>query len=62
MLDTPGTVICEVMTDPAVQCAPRLASEMLPDGRMVSKPMEDLAPFLPRAEFDALMAWKAPEK
>ena len=62
VLDTPGTVICEVMTDPAVQCAPRLASEMLPDGRMVSKPMEDLAPFLPRAEFDALMAWKAPEK
>ncbi|MDD4098752.1 MAG: thiamine pyrophosphate-binding protein [Lentisphaeria bacterium] len=52
VLDAPGAVLCEVMTDPDVPSAPRLASEMLPDGRMVSKPMEDLAPFLPRDEYE----------
>ena len=46
----PGSAVCEVMLDPTVPSAPRLASEALPDGRMVSKPMEDLAPFLPREE------------
>ncbi|WP_294502342.1 thiamine pyrophosphate-binding protein [uncultured Victivallis sp.] len=50
VLERPGAVICEVMTDPSVPSAPRLASEALPDGRMVSKPMEDLAPFLSREE------------
>ena len=45
-----GPVICEVMLDPEVGTAPRLASEVLPDGRMRSKPMEELAPFLPEEE------------
>ncbi len=53
VLERPGTVICEVMTDPNVPSAPRLASEALPDGRMVSKPMEDLFPFLSREELEA---------
>ena len=30
--------------------APKLASRRLPDGRMISSPLEDLAPFLPREE------------
>ncbi len=46
----PGTTVCEVMLDPNVISVPHLASEALPDGRMVSKPMEDLAPFLSREE------------
>ncbi len=50
VLAAPDTVICEVMVDPNVASAPRLSSEVLPDGRMVSKPMEDLAPFLSREE------------
>ena len=50
ILAMPGSVICEVMLDPTIPSAPRLASEALPDGRMVSKPMEDLAPFLSREE------------
>ena len=50
ILAMPGSVICEVMLDSAIPSAPRLASEALPDGRMVSKPMEDLAPFLSREE------------
>jgi len=30
---------------------PKLASEVKPDGTMVSKPLEDMFPFLDRAEF-----------
>jgi acetolactate synthase-1/2/3 large subunit len=56
VLDTPGPVVCEVLADPNVPTAPRLSSEVLPDGRIVSKPMEDLFPFLPREEFVQVMA------
>ena len=50
ILAMPGSVVCEVMIDPDVPSAPRLASQALPDGRMVSRPMEELAPFLPPEE------------
>jgi acetolactate synthase-1/2/3 large subunit len=49
-LDAPGPAMCEVMLDPAQPFAPKLSSKRLPDGRMVSAPLEDLAPFLPREE------------
>lgn len=55
VLDTPGTVICEVMLDLNVGTAPHLSSKALPDGGMVSMPMENLAPFLPEAEFEENM-------
>lgn len=45
-----GRAICEVMLDLGQVFAPKLASRKLPDGRMVSSPLEDLAPFLPRDE------------
>jgi acetolactate synthase-1/2/3 large subunit len=34
---------------------PRLSSTQLPDGSFVSKPLEDLWPFLDREEFKANM-------
>jgi acetolactate synthase-1/2/3 large subunit len=43
--------ICEVMIDPAQPFAPKLSSFRLPDGKIVSRPLEDLAPFLDRDEF-----------
>ena len=46
-----GPVITEVMTDPFEVPGPKAASKRLPDGTMVSAPLEDLAPFLPREEF-----------
>ena len=55
ILAMPGSVICEVMLDPTIPSAPRLASQALPDGRMVSKPMEDLAPFLPPEELAEIL-------
>ncbi|OGC37162.1 thiamine pyrophosphate-binding protein [candidate division WOR-1 bacterium RIFOXYD2_FULL_36_8] len=50
VLNMEGTVICEVMVDPDLQMAPKLASKAMPDGRMVSRPLEDLWPFLDEEE------------
>ncbi|MDD5584511.1 MAG: thiamine pyrophosphate-dependent enzyme, partial [Candidatus Omnitrophica bacterium] len=55
VLETEGPVVCEVMVDPLLPTAPRLSSEVLADGSIVSKPMEDLWPFLSREEFSANM-------
>jgi acetolactate synthase-1/2/3 large subunit len=58
VLNTPGTVICDVCVDPGVPTAPRLSSKVLPDGQMESLPMEDLWPFLEREEFNRNMSVK----
>ena len=55
ILETEGCAIIEVMLDPFEQLGPKAASKRLPDGRMVSAPLEDLYPFLPREEFRANM-------
>jgi acetolactate synthase-1/2/3 large subunit len=49
-LDAPGPTVCEVMLDPAQEFEPRLKSRQLPDGTMVSPALEDMYPFLDRAE------------
>jgi len=54
-LARPGRAMCEVMLDLNQVFAPKLASRKLDDGRMVSSPLEDLAPFLPRDELRANM-------
>lgn len=46
-----GPALCEVVLDTKQPFAPKVASRKLPDGRMVSSPLEDLAPFLDRDEF-----------
>jgi acetolactate synthase-1/2/3 large subunit len=55
-LASPGPAICIVKTSVNEVTAPRATSELLPDGTIVSKPMEDMAPLLDRAEFAAIMA------
>ena len=55
VIRTEGTMICELLVDPNVPTSPRVSSQVLPDGRIVSKPMEDLWPFLDREEFAANM-------
>lgn len=52
---TEGPVLVEVMLDPFESLGPKAASKRLPDGTMVSAPLEDMAPFLPRDEFAANM-------
>jgi acetolactate synthase I/II/III large subunit len=55
VLNMEGPVVCDVLIDPDVQMAPKLSSSARPDGTMVSKPLEDLWPFLDREEFMANM-------
>jgi acetolactate synthase-1/2/3 large subunit len=51
ILQTPGPVICDVLVDPEQVQMPRVTSVIKSDGTVVSKPMEDLWPFLDRSEF-----------
>ena len=48
--ETAGPVLLQVMLDPTKGFEPKLASRMLPDGRMASPALEDMAPFLSREE------------
>lgn len=54
-----GPVVCEVMLSPTEKMEPKLSSEAKPDGRMVSKPLEDMFPFLDRETFHANMIVKS---
>ena len=51
VLGRTGPYICEIMMPPEQALIPRVSSMKLPDGRIISKPMEDLYPFLDREEF-----------
>lgn len=51
ILATPGPVVCEVMVDPDQTVGPRVSSVVKADGQIVSRPLEDLWPFLSREEF-----------
>ena len=55
VIQTEGTIICDLLVDPDISTSPRVSSQVLPDGRIVSKPMEDLWPFLDREEFKSNM-------
>jgi|CXWL01.1.fsa_nt_gi acetolactate synthase-1/2/3 large subunit len=50
VLAAPGPQICQVKLDAEQQFEPKLSSRSLPDGRIVSAPLEDLYPFLERDE------------
>lgn len=53
-----GPVICEIMTPKDQLIIPTVASEKRDDGTMVSKPLEDMYPFLDRKEFHKNMIVK----
>ena len=55
ILKSKGPVLCEVMVSPDQITQPRVSSKKLEDGKMMSMPMEDLWPFLDRAEFEENM-------
>ncbi len=50
-----GPVFCEVFTDTQQVWEPKSSAKKLPDGSLVSPPLEDLAPFLPREELKKQM-------
>lgn len=51
VLDAPGPQVAVVELDREQSFEPKLSSKRLPDGRMVTAPLEDMAPFLERDEF-----------
>jgi acetolactate synthase-1/2/3 large subunit len=52
VLETPGPVLCEVIVDPRQEFEPRSSSKQLPDGTIISPPLEDMYPFLDREELE----------
>jgi len=62
MMATAGPMILEVMCPQNQEIIPTASSKRMPDGRMVSKPLEDMYPFLDRPEFLANMIVKPLEE
>ncbi len=54
-LSMDGPVICEFFVTRDQNFEPKSAAKRLPDGTMVSPPLEDLSPFLPEEEMEAMM-------
>jgi acetolactate synthase I/II/III large subunit len=54
-LDTPGPALCEIVAAPDQAIGPRVSSTVTADGAVVSRPLEDLWPLLPRDELRANM-------
>jgi len=50
VLASPDPEVCEIILDRNQSFEPKLTSRRLPDGRMVSSPLEDMSPFLSREE------------
>lgn len=55
VLQADGPVFCEIFTDTKQIWEPKSSTKRLPDGTLVSPPLEDLAPFLPREELEKQM-------
>jgi len=62
VLSAEGPVVCDVQVIPDEARAPRVTSVQRPDGSFVSKPLEDLWPFLERDEFASNMIVAAKEE
>lgn len=61
VLSSKGPIICEVMVSPDQEFLPKAASKKLPDGSFVSRPLEDMYPFLSDQELKENMlipSWK----
>lgn len=55
MLQQDGFAMCEIFVDINQKFEPKSATKKLEDGTLVSPPLEDLAPFLPREELEEIM-------
>lgn len=62
VLNFNGAVLCEVICDPDQMVVPTLSSYKNQEGKIVSRPLEDLFPFLDREEFKRNMIIKPIEE
>lgn len=49
-----GPVIVEAVVDPGQNFEPKLSSKAMPDGTMVSPPLDDMYPFLEKEEYERI--------
>ena len=54
VLKQDGVVICGVFVDEEQNFAPKSASKILPDGKIISPSIDDMAPFLGKDEYMAI--------
>lgn len=52
VLGMPGFAFCEIFTNTEQVWEPKSSTKRLADGTLISPPLEDLAPFLPREELE----------
>jgi acetolactate synthase-1/2/3 large subunit len=50
VLEAPGPVLCELLVSPDQEILPKASAFRRDDGTLESRPLEDMAPFLPRDE------------
>lgn len=62
VLDFDGAIVCEVFVTKYQKTEPKTSAKKLPDGRMVSAPLEDMYPFLSREELEENMYILLPEQ
>lgn len=55
-LESEGATIIEAVVDENQNFEPKTSSRVLPDGTMESAPLDDMFPFLPRDEYEAVRA------
>ncbi len=55
VLKAQGYLMCEIFVDTKQKFEPKSATKRLEDGTLISPPLEDLAPFLPREELEKIM-------
>ena len=58
LIDLDGPILINVKLDPLQMFEPKLSSKKLPDGKMVSAPLEDMFPFLSEGELASNMIIK----
>ena len=62
VLKQKGYAFCEIFTNTIQVWEPKSSTKKLPDGTLVSPPLEDLAPFLPREELMSNLYIKSVEE
>lgn len=62
VMDAEGAFVCEVFVTKFQKTEPKTSAKKLPDGSMISAPLEDMYPFLDREELEENMYIPLPEK
>lgn len=55
VFEADGPFFCEIVVDEEQNFSPKVSSKVLEDGQIVSPPIEDMFPFLPKEELEEIM-------